>query len=62
MDLFKKTNVDMATACDYNATRYVFLSDRRKVAKMLRRYARRKLKQEIRQEIAEERLYFKMIE
>lgn len=47
MDLFKQTNVNKATAMDYNAPRVVTLKDRSKVAKMLSKYARRKLKQEL---------------
>jgi hypothetical protein len=47
MDLFKKTNVIKATACDYNASKVVILRDRSKVAKMLNRYSRRKLKQNL---------------
>ena len=44
MDEFKRTNMKLATAQDYNA-KCVRLNDRARVAKMLRRYARRKLKQ-----------------
>ena len=47
MDLFKQTNVVKATCFDYNATEYVTLKDRSKVAKLLNRYSRRKLKQQI---------------
>ena len=45
MDEFKRRNMKLATSLDYNA-RCVRLSDRAKVAKMLRRYARRKLRAE----------------
>lgn len=47
MDDFKKANVKLATSQDYNAPRFLILRDRRKVAQMLRRYARRKLKEEL---------------
>ncbi|MBE1304147.1 hypothetical protein G4W71_08955 [Clostridium botulinum] len=46
MDDFKKANISYATSEDYNATRIVKLRDRSKIAKRLRRYARRKLKHE----------------
>jgi len=46
MDDFKKTNVALATAFDYNAY-CVRLRDRAAIAKMLRRYSRRKLKQNL---------------
>ena len=48
MDYFKRKNVKLATSLDYNASRYVSLGrDRRRVAQLLRRYARRKLREEL---------------
>ena len=48
MDDFKKANVDVATALDYNAPKVVHLKDRGKVGKMLRRLARRRGKAKLR--------------
>lgn len=50
MDLYKITNVGLATAYDFNAPKYVTLKDRRKLAKLISRYARRKLKQDLNKE------------
>jgi hypothetical protein len=50
MDLFKQTNIKKATTFDYNAPRFVTLNDRSHIAKILRRYARRKLKQQLNKE------------
>lgn len=47
MDLFKKTNVLLATSNDFNAQKVVILRDRKKVSKFLNRYSRRKLKQNL---------------
>lgn len=46
MDEFKRQNVKLATAQDYNS-KCVYLRGRSAIGKMLRRYARRKLRQEL---------------
>ena len=46
MDDFKKKNVRMATKNDFNVPAVVKLRDRRKIHKMLNRYARRILKED----------------
>lgn len=43
MDDFKKENITLATALDYNAPQYVSRS--KGTGKMIRRYARRKMRQ-----------------
>lgn len=48
MNLWKRTNVNLATSLDWNANHVV---ERDKGdGKLIRRYARRKLKQELRKE------------
>ena len=51
MDLFKKYNVKLATAFDFNCPRIVKLKDRKQIHDMINRYSRRKLKQNIDKEV-----------
>lgn len=51
MDLFKKENVKLATAFDFNCPRIVKLKDRKNIHRMINRYSRRKLKQNIDKEV-----------
>lgn len=51
MDLFKKYNVKLATAFDFNCPRIVKLKDRKNIHHMINRYSRRKLKQNIDKEV-----------
>jgi len=50
LDLYKQTNIVKATVEDFNAPKVVILRDRKKVAKRLNRYSRRKLKLELKEE------------
>ena len=55
MDEFKRNNVDLATALDYNAKKYVKLKNRGKAGKRVRRIARSRLRGKLRREIHEYR-------
>lgn len=50
MDLFKKENVKLATAFDFNCPNVVKLRDRKQIHDMINRYSRRKLKQKMNKE------------
>ena len=54
MDDFKKDNVELATALDYNSPKVVHLKGRGKIGKMLRRMARRRGKSKLRRELHEQ--------
>jgi len=48
VDDFKRHNVDLATATEYNAKKYVKLKNRGRVGKRIRKLARSRLKANLR--------------
>ena len=58
MDLYKRINIVKATAEDLNAPHVVILRDRKKVAKRLSRYSRRKLKLELELKEEDFKMYY----